>query len=110
MKTDIKYRGRKDLLMEISKTRHSGLGINRYFTYHVMPYGKERREAIMAHLRAIRNEPHNYIVINKKYCLILKKDPDLKRLLKQGKLKMDKITYGGDRCTYSILRLNDENI
>lgn len=110
MKTDIKYRGRKDLLMEISKTRHSGLGINRYFTYHVMPYGKERREAIMDHLHAIRNEPHNYIVINKKYCLILKKDPDLKRLLKQGKLKMDKITYGGDRCTYSILRLNDENI
>lgn len=110
MKTDIKYRGRKNLLMEISKTRHSGLGINRYFTYHVMPYGKERREALMAHLHAIRNEPHNYIVINKKYCLILKKDPDLKRLLKQGKLKMDKITYGGDRCTYSILRLNDENI
>lgn len=110
MKTDVKYRGRKDLLMEIHKTRHSGLGINRYFTYHVMPYGKERREAIMAHFHAIRNEPHNYIVINKKYCLILKKDPDLKRLLKQGKLKMDKITYGGDRCTYSILRLNDENI
>lgn len=110
MKTNIKYRGRKDLLMEVNNSRHRGLGINRYFTYHVMPYGKERREAILAHLRAIRNESHDYIVINKKYCLILKKDPDLKRLIKQGKLKMDKITFGGNRCTYSVLRLNDENI
>lgn len=110
MKTNIKYRGRKDLLMEVNNSRHNGLGINRYFAYHVMPYGKERREAILAHLRTIRNDPHNYIVINKKYCLILKKDPDLKRLLKQGKLKMNKITFGGDRCTYSVLRLNDENL
>lgn len=108
MKTDVKYRGRKDLLMEVNKTRHSGLGINLYFTYNVMPYGKERREAILSYLRAIRNNPHNYIVINRKYCLILKKDPDLKRLLKLGKLKMDKIGFG--KCTESILRLNNENI
>lgn len=108
MKTDVKYRGRKDLLMEISKTRYSGLGINRYFAYHVMPYGKQRREAIIAHLRAIRNDSHNYIIVNKKYCLILKKDPDLKRLLKQGKLKMDKM--GVNKNTYSVLRLNNENL
>lgn len=106
MKIDVRYRGRKDLLMEITKTRYNGLGINRYFTYHIMPYGKERREAIIAHLRAIRDDVHNYIVINKKYCLILKKDPDLKRLLKQGKLKMYKM--GGNKNTYSVLRLNNE--
>lgn len=109
MKTNVKYRGRKDLLVEVCNTRHRGLGINRYFNFSVMPYGKERREAILSHLRAIRNDPHNYIVINRKYCLILKKDPDLKLLLKQGKLKMDK-SYISNKCTESILRLNDENI
>lgn len=109
MKTDVKYRGPKDLT-ETFRHKHSGLGINRYFTYHVMPYGKERREAILSHLRAIRNDPRNYIVINKKYCLILKKDPDLKRLIKQGKLKTDKMAYGSNKCTYTILRLSDEKI
>lgn len=102
MKTEIKYRGRKNL---VQSKLHDGLGINRYFTYHVMPYGKERRKTILEHLKTIENDDHNYIVINRMYCLILKKDPDLKKLLKQGKLWMDKVRACGNKCTYSVLRL-----
>lgn len=101
----IKYRGRKSLLPKAD--RHSGLGINRYFTYEVMPYGSARRKAILEHLESIKDLDHFYMVINKKYCPILKKDKDLQRLLKEGKLKMIKIRESR-RHSYSALVLNIE--
>lgn len=109
MKTELKYRGRKRL---IPYNQHEGLGHHTYWNWKAMPYGYKRRNAILQYLRAHEGTELNYIAINKKWCIILKRDPDLKRLLKQGKLWMDKVTLSSYKhagqtitCTMSVLRL-----
>lgn len=100
MKQDIKYRGVKRLL---PYNQHEGLGHNTWWNWRVMPYGYKRRNAIIQWLRANKETGMDYIAINKKWCIILKRDPDLKRLLKQDRLWMDKTGKG--KCTMSVLRL-----
>lgn len=89
-----------------SRSIHYGLGHHTWFNWRVMPYGAQRRQAILNYLRANRDDPSkNYIAVNKKHCIILREDPDFRRLIKQGKLWMDKIQWCGPRCTMSVLRL-----
>lgn len=97
------YRGRKSLL---ERNLNEGKGINRWFDWVEMPYGAARRQLIMQHLENIKDSDHPYMVINKKYCIILKRDPDLQRLLKQGKVKMIKVR-AGLKMTYSAIIFND---
>lgn len=99
------YRGRKSLLPKPGL--HNGLGINRFFAWHVMPYGSERRKMILAHLERIKDDDHYYMTINRKYCPILKRDKDLQRLLKQGKVRMIKVRES-KKTTYSALVINKE--
>lgn len=95
----VKYRGPKPLVED-------GLqrGISTIWNWDMVPYGHYRRKLILDWLKS---NPEYYIVINRSRCPILSKDPDLKRLLKQGKLKMEKIRSGGT-TTLSILVLNKE--
>lgn len=100
----IKHRGPKSLL---PIGRWDGLGRNRYFSYRDMPYGGERRRAILRYLQAIRGQnDHDYILINRKYCLLLRLDKDLQRLLREGKVKMVKIRQSR-KTTYSAIVLPD---
>ncbi len=95
----VKYRGPKPLV-EIPLMR----GMYTIWNWDMVPYGKHRRKLI---LEWLESNKENHIAINKKHCPILSKDPDLKRLLKQGRLKMEKIRCGG-KVTLSILTLNKE--
>tara|TARA_B000000565_G_scaffold255758_1_gene237518 strand:+ start:42534 stop:42836 length:303 start_codon:yes stop_codon:yes gene_type:complete len=49
------------------------------------PYGKERRDRILAYCKEGMAIPVNF-----RGCIVLDKDPDLKRLLKKGDLKRTK--------------------
>lgn len=95
----IKYRGPKPLLDQRLRYYHK-------WNWNLMPFGHARREFILAWLG---EEENNRIIINRRGCPILKKDPDLKRLLKQGKLKMDKIRWGG-KATISVLVLDSKGV
>lgn len=86
------------------ETIFDGLGRYRYFNFTLMPYGSARRRMIEQYLLSAEPEKA-YLPINKKYCLILKTDPDLKRMIKQGKLRMEK-RWNSKKCTYSVLVLN----
>lgn len=94
------YRGRKTLL---ERKLNDGKGINLWFTWEEMPYGVERRKLILQHLESIQGSDHPYMIINRKYCIILKRDPDLQKLLKQGKVKMIKIRYGKRESSSAII-------
>jgi hypothetical protein len=50
-------------------------------------YGKDRREEILKFLK------HKSILVNRKYCLSTKKDPDLIKLLKAGKIVQKRFKY-----------------
>lgn len=91
-----KYFGRKPLEM----------GINWKFSWTAQPFGSKRRQDILDYLRSIKDEDRNYILINRRYCLNLQRDPDLRRLLKQGKVKMIKVPAGG-KASYSALVINE---
>lgn len=102
------YRGIKSLEIPTSRIGRKGWAV--LFTWEVMPYGKERRKLILQHLIKIRKDKnYYYIPINRKHCIILKKDPDLRKLLKQGKVKMIKVRYGYKQ-TMSAIVVNEENI
>lgn len=60
----------------------------KYWKIHDMSYGKERRALILEVLKAGFS-----FCVNRKYCLQTKHDPDLKRLIKKGKIKM--VNSGG---------------
>lgn len=90
----VKYRGPKPLVEQ-------SMGYYHKWNWNLMCYGHARRELILTWLREDEN---NYIGVNKRGSPILRKDPDLKRLLKQGKLRMKKIRWGG-KATLSILVL-----
>lgn len=94
-----KYRGPKPLVSNTLKR-----GAYTIWNWDMEPYGQKRRQLI---LNWLKSDPDNHIAINKKHCPILRRDPDLKHLLKQGKLKMEKIRLGG-KATVSILVLNKE--
>lgn len=68
---------------------------------HHMPFGAKRREMILMYLRG---DPSAYITVNRKWCVQLHQDPDLTRLLKQGKLKRDR--WGTRSCRHTHLVLN----
>lgn len=94
----VKYRGPKSLVPDPLQR-----GIYTVWNWDMQPYGQKRRELILDWLKS---DKENHIAINKRGCPILRRDPDLKRLLKQGKLKMKKIAWGG-KATLSILILGD---
>ena len=55
----------------------------KYWKIREMNYGKERRALILEVLTSGFS-----FCVNRKYCLQTKHDPDLKRLIKKGKIKM----------------------
>lgn len=83
-------------------------GINWKFNWRDCAFGGARRKAILEHLERVKDQPHFYIMINAKHCLCLQRDPDLRRLLREKKLKMIKVP-GGGKATYSALVLNEED-
>jgi len=76
--------------------------MNRSEILHFMQPGVKRREAI---LKMLASEPNNYIVVNRKYCPLLKFDRDLRYLLKKGKLVRSTVSGAGFRNTYTIVKL-----
>jgi hypothetical protein len=60
----------------------------KYWKIREMDYGKERRALILEVLNSGFNFP-----VNRKYCLQTKNDPDLKRLIKKGKIEL--VNTGG---------------
>jgi hypothetical protein len=60
----------------------------KYWKIREMDYGKERRALILEVLNSVFNFP-----VNRKYCLQTKNDPDLKRLIKKGKIEL--VNTGG---------------
>lgn len=97
MKT-LKERGPKFLTNEPSRYGNRYGSIN----WRDMPYGQLRRKVILQYLQA---DKERKIYINKKWQIILKHDPDLRKLLKMSVLKM--IKEGSGRCTNSVLVLNE---
>lgn len=97
------YRGCKSLLPQL--ITFNGRGLDPAYNWLALPCGVERRKMILAHLERIRDDDHYYMTINKKYCPILKRDKDLQRLLKQGKVKMIKVRES-KKTTYSALVIN----
>lgn len=57
--------------------------LRKYWQLREMSYGKERRALILEVLEAGFS-----FAVNRKYCLQTKHDPDLKRLIKKGKIKL----------------------
>lgn len=57
--------------------------LKKYWSIRKMDYGKERRALILEVLNAGFS-----FAVNRKYCLQTKTDPDLKRLIKKGKIKI----------------------
>lgn len=53
-----------------------------------MPYGKERRKGI---IQWIEDNPDRMLYVNNKYQFNTKKDQDLKKLIKSGKLKTGRL-------------------
>lgn len=60
-----------------------------------MPYGKERRRLILEAL----DDPETYLAVNRQWCANLKYDVDLKRLLKENKIKRVRIGRFRSRTT-----------
>ncbi len=69
--------------------------LRKYWQLREMSYGKERRALILEVLKSGFS-----FAVNRKYCLQTKKDPDLKRLIKQGKIKL--VNTGGTVKTTCI--------
>lgn len=67
-----------------------------------MPYGKNRRNEIMNYLL---EDPSRVIYVNKKWCLLLKYDIDLKYLLKKGKLVKNRESWGSKFSRITYLKL-----
>lgn len=82
-----------------------------------MPYGKERRQQLLNWMNTQTQEMHWHIpygfIVNRKYQLIIKKDPDLQYLIKKGVLvqvnKLLTLSLGSMRRTsYNYLVLADK--
>ncbi len=69
--------------------------LRKYWQLREMSYGKERRALILEVLEAGFS-----FAVNRKYCLQTKHDPDLKRLIKKGKIKL--VNTGGTVKTTCI--------
>lgn len=65
------------------------------------PQGAERRKKILEYLAST---PGNYIMVNRKYCPLLKYDRDLRYMLKKGQLVRSKEVRG--RLSYTVLVLS----
>lgn len=64
-----------------------------------MDYGKNRRELIMKLFNSVDNSAY---CVNRKHRPQIKNDPDLKRLIKTGKLKLKREGSITSRTTYLI--------
>ena len=75
--------------------------LRKYWQLREMNYGKERRALILEVLKAGFS-----FCVNRKYCLQTKHDPDLKRLIKKGKIKMvnSPDSYGTVKVTHIQLK------
>lgn len=67
--------------------------------------GVERRASILEFLEA---SPENRLLVNRRYCLIIKKDSDLKYLIKKGKLTMKREGCRMTRNSYLVASIHDK--
>lgn len=63
-------------------------------------YGSVRRKLI---IELMESRPDLYVVVNRKHTAQLKQDPDLRKLLKSGKLKRVRLGSSHSRQTYLVL-------
>lgn len=69
---------------------------------YFMPYGKERRKYILS---LIKTSPWGWLAVNRKWQWSTK-DPDIKKLLKKGKVIMIRPAGGLSRQSYLIFPPN----
>ena len=69
---------------------------------HHMPMGKDRRSALIGFMRKAVDEPLR-ICVNRHYCRTLKKDTDLRLLIKRDDLKVIREGITRHRTTYLVL-------
>jgi hypothetical protein len=70
---------------------------------HSKRYGQERRLAI---IQCLKDHPTLSITVNRMWCVQLRHDPDLQKLLKQGVLKRQRT--GRPTCRWTELVLNEK--
>lgn len=97
----MKTRKYLNVLYELHRDFPSGdknwvIGGNKPWRY--LPYGAQRRELLLTHLRH-----GNHIYVNRKWQLQTKHDSDLKKLLKKGVLRI--VKEGSGRCKQSRVEL-----
>lgn len=64
-----------------------------------MPYGKERRKLIMHMFNTTEDAAY---CVNRKYRPQMKEDTDLRKLVKEGKLKLKRTGQPRSRLTYLV--------
>jgi len=75
---------------------------------NVFQYGtKARRERIMFMLKLWKIKHDCGIMINRMHCANLKRDPDLRKLLKLGQLRMVRDKTGYSNSVYQCLEINE---
>lgn len=71
-----------------------------------MPYGKIRRTRLLSYITTCESK---CLYVNCKYQLQIKQDPDLRYLIKKGKLKQDRVSRGwGNKTNQTILVLVED--
>lgn len=86
----------RDYYDSLGGRRTSSLGDEKWKLLD-MNFGAERREKLKEWFKT------NTLTVNRKWCILLKYDPDLRRMLKQGILKRSREgTFG---TNYTILSL-----
>lgn len=91
----LKTRRERQALYEIDKVLHPYSDFVTPNNWRYMPHGAERRKLILQYLAE-----HETIAVNNKWQANTHYDPDLKKLIKQGKIIMRKAGGPGKRQTY----------
>ena len=94
----MKTRRERQALFDLYKVMHPESSFVKPNSWRYMPQGAERRKMILRYL-----EEHGSIPVNNKWQANTHYDPDLKRLIKKGKIVMKKMGGTGKRQTYLLL-------
>lgn len=84
---------------DFSRTMERDLYSRAWRTALTMPYGKDRRTALLK----LMSSPGEYLTVNRRYCPNLKYDVDLVKMLKAGVLV--RFRTGGFSTKKTVLRL-----
>ena len=89
---------------ELLRDKESGIDSsqwdNRYRAVFTLPFGKYRRERLLELLGPDQNQMSTIkgFLVNTRHCPVLDKDPDLKHLVKTGKVKQVRVHINRTRA------------